>query len=175
MKKTAQGEGLGLVMIVAFIVFGIFFALLFQITQGPDLLSSQKLNTITATMIIGIFRTSIDTCPQYTVSDLVVDCYLTGVNAAGTGRVCDPFGPSPRLSCTAADDAITSILKGTLEDWGERYELVVLDDNGQVVGPFSYTSASDDCAVFTKKVPSILHIPAFQSGKTLDAILYICE
>ena len=79
--KKGQSEGIGLVMIVAFLIFAMLFALVFMVTQSETTIESDyKMNAISSNFLATVFRTTTD-CSGYSLTELVIDCSLEYPNS----------------------------------------------------------------------------------------------
>lgn len=110
--KKAQSEGLGLVLIVALLVFIMIFVLIFSLAESTDSTSAEyRMSSMTSNMISTIFRTNVQECNDYTITELIIDC----------GGKKDLNCNDNEGSCYWVNETLFTIFNETLDAWHENY------------------------------------------------------
>lgn len=121
--KSAQGEILGLAVVVVLVVVGFMLALRFiGSDDGPSLQQDVTDRKMASAMINVMLHTNLD-CKDITLSEVMQDC----ANPLSTFEYC---GSPKRLACAEAANVTLTMLDRTLGKWSRGYRFRVYTDEG---------------------------------------------
>ncbi|MFA6088891.1 MAG: hypothetical protein WC755_03430 [Candidatus Woesearchaeota archaeon] len=161
--KKAQAEGIGLVMIVAFLVFAMLIAMVYFVSQQKkSLVAEHTMNSLTANFLTSMFRTTTG-CGSYSITELAIDCSFNPPTI-DCGGISD--------SCGFMNETISNIFNQTLNKWNERYKFDISGLNQTIY--FEHGDC-ENISAGGGSTPSTLPIPVVDTGKTLYATLTLCR
>jgi len=110
MKKFAQMEIMGMVIVVALIAIGLFFIISFHVGQKPTDIKQKYQESELAANILNVFlKTNIPECKNLDIAELFRDCaFLKRVYCQGID------------SCSKINDVAKTILRETLDNSGYK-------------------------------------------------------
>ncbi len=112
--RKAQGEILGLAVVVILIVVGFWIWMSFSINSEPDNTANiVKDKRLSSAMISTMLDTNLD-CKDITLTEVIKDC----ANPSSTFEYC---GTPRRGACEEAESVTGFILENTLNEWDRDY------------------------------------------------------
>lgn len=118
MKKKAQVEMIGLIVIVILVIIGLLIFTVYKINNPSRNLQKKYMNKEIATnMLIAMTNTNVEECHDITLASLITDCARTYHSIT-----CYDY-----TSCEIANKTIYDILNKTLIDWGIGFNLTIED------------------------------------------------
>jgi hypothetical protein len=161
-KKKSQSDMLGVVIIVAFLIFVIIFVIVLSVNQQKNTISAEySMNALTANFLTAAFRTT--ACDDYSLNELVVDC-SKAVPSIKCSTLCKGD------SCGCAKAVIRYLFNQTLDSWRENYYFNITGLKTDL-----YNSRGDCQNQTIGSSTSTLPIPIIESGKSIYATLTICK
>lgn len=158
LRKKAQLEMIGLIVIVIIVITGLLVFTVYKITNPTKDIQKRYVNKEIATnMLISMTKTNIYECHNLSLADLIIDCARTY-----SSIICI----DDKLSCEVVNTTIYNILNKTLIDWEMSFNLSIENTN--------ITFVNHACTSKKEKIQSSENLP-LGAGQTVEMILDICE
>lgn len=166
MKKRAQTEIVGLVIIVIIITIAMLFYLTYKAqptnTTKKTLYQEFAHNELATSFSQSLLETHITSC-QATVEELIVDCGSLRGKQIRCGA---------QSSCEKLEEVVIEIKNATLDEWNYAYGLTIKLSDYK-----NYTYIKDNCTTDTvgRGTPGIFLVPYFPDPGVGMVELGICK
>ena len=172
MKKKAQSEIVGLMIIVVIITIGMLFYLSYATIQSEENTNDNIRkefvdNELSMSFVQTLIRTNVEDCNNLPLDLLIKEC---GLNR----EIIDCGGIPP---CSIVEEVLISVRAETLEKW-DRYYFLAIDYGKTSVKGVVDLGTGDNCKPGTTvgiRAPGIQPIPYYPESGTAYLQLALCN